>query len=59
MFVDQQSGVSGDVLARTHVLPSAVQQENVQRHKLLDLLAIVFGDVKATRQLAVEVEQSM
>ena len=56
MFVDQQSGVSGDVLARTHVLPSAVQQENVQGHELLDLLAIVFSDVQATGQLAVKVE---
>ena len=59
MFVAQHSGVSRDVPARSHVFPSAVKQENVQGHELLDLLAIVLSDVQTTPQLAVQVEEGM
>ena len=57
MFVAQHSGVTRDVPTRPHVFPSAVKQENVQGHKLLDFLAIEFGEVQAARQLAVQIRR--
>ena len=35
--------------------PSAGEQEDVQGHKLLDFLAVVFGEVQATRQVTVKI----